>query len=132
MAAMADISVNKADETTPITYSQVAASAGDRTPALWKCTSVGNAPSHNPSATLSSRWNEKKTARRLDFTYAYPQTATAADGSISIVNVLPIQMSAVVPQGMPQTMIDEAIAQAMNLLASTLIKTSLKSGFAPV
>lgn len=132
MAIMADISVKKADETTSITYSQVAASAGDRTPALWKCTSVGNAPAHNPSASLSSRWNEKKTARRLDFTYAYPQTATAADGSVSIVNVLPIALNIVVPQGMPQTTIDEGVAQAMNLLASVLIKSSMKSGFAPV
>lgn len=132
MANMADISVKKADETTSITYSQVAASAGDRTPALWKCTSVGSAPAHNPSASLSSRWNEKKTARRLDFTYAYPQTATAADGSISIVNVLPIELNIVVPQGMPQTTIDEGVAQAMNLLASVLMKSSMKSGFAPV
>jgi len=38
----------------------------------------------------------------------------------------------VVPQGMPQLVIDEAVAQAMNLLASTLVKASLKSGFAPV
>ena len=132
MPNMADISVKKADETTSITYSQVAASAGDRTPALWKCTSVGTAPSHNPSISLSSRWNEKKTARRLDFSYAYPQTATAADGSISVVNVLPIEGSVVVPQGMPQATIDEGVAQAMNLLASALFKSSMKSGFAPV
>lgn len=128
MANMADISVKKADETTSITYSQVAASAGDRTPALWKSTTVGSAPAHNPSASLSSRWNEKKTARRLDFMYSYPQTATAADGSVSIINVLPIEVSVVVPQGMPQTTIDEAIAQAMNLLASALIKTSFREG----
>lgn len=132
MANMADISVKKADGTTSITYSQVAASAGDRTPALWKCTSVGSAPAFNPSASLSSRWNEKKTARRMDFTYAYPQTATAADGSTSIVNILPINVSCVIPQGMPQNIIDEAVAQAMNLLASALIVASLKSGYAPV
>lgn len=131
MPTMADISVKKADETTSITYSQVVASAGDRSPAVWKSTSVGTAPAHNPSLSCASRWNEKRTARRVDFTYAYPQTATAADGSVGVVNVLPIEMSCVVPQGMPQATIDEAVAQAMNLFAATLIKTVCKSGYSP-
>lgn len=131
MPTMADISVKKADETTSITYSQVVASAGDRSPSVWKCTSVGSAPAHNPSLTGVSRWNEKKTARRLEFTYAYPQTATAADGSIGVINIIPIDMAAVIPQGVPQTIIDEAVAQAMNLFASTLVKASCKSGYTP-
>lgn len=131
MPTMADISVKKADETTSITYSQVVASAGDRTSAVWKCTSVGSAPSHNPTLQLASRWNEKKTARRMDAEYAYPQTATASDGSISVINIIPISMTAAIPQGVPQAIIDEACAQAMNLFASALIKNSLKSGYSP-
>lgn len=130
MPNMANISVKKADETTSITYTAVVASAGDRSPAVWKSTSVGTAPGHNPSFSTQSRWNEKKTARRVESNFSYPQTATAADGSISIVNVLPISISAVVPQGMPQSLIDEAIAQCMNLHASLLVKDMYKSGYA--
>lgn len=131
MPNMADISVKKADETTSITYSQVVASAGDRSPAVWKSTSVGTAPAHNPSLSCVSRWNEKKTARRVELSFAYPQTATAADGAVTVVNILPIDCSVVVPQGMPQATIDEAVAQAMNLFASTLIKSVGKSGYSP-
>lgn len=131
MPTMADISVKKADETTSITYSQVVASSGDRSAALWKSLTVGSAPGHNPSFSCVSRWNEKKTARRVELKFSYPQTATAADGSISIVHVLPIECNIVVPQGMTQTAIDEAVAQAMNLLASALIKSVGKTGFSP-
>lgn len=132
MTAMADISVKKADETTSITYTAVVASAGDRTSAIWKSLTVGSAPGHNPSCSMLSRWNDKKTARRVEISYAYPQTAVATDGSVSIVNILPITVAAVVPQGMPQATIDEAVAQAMNLFASVLMKASIKSGYAPV
>lgn len=131
MPTMADISVKKADETTSITYSQVVASAGDRSPAMWKSLTVGSAPAHNPSLTSVSRWNEKKTARRVELTYNYPQTATAADGSINVINIIPIECQAVVPQGIPQATIDEAVAQAMNLFASTLMKSTMKTGYSP-
>lgn len=131
MPSLADISVKKADETTSITYSGVIPSSGDKSPALWRCTSVGSAPGHNPSFKLASNSNSEGTTRRVQFSYAYPQTATATDGSVSVVNVLRLDGSVVIPQGMPQTTIDEGVAQAMNLLASTLVKASCKAGFAP-
>jgi len=131
MPAMADITVKKADEATNITYTAKVASAGDKTPALWRCTSVGSAPGHNPALSLQSRSNGPNTARRLDFSFTYPQTATAADGSIQIVNLLNVNGSVLVPSGMTQTLIDEGVAQCMNLLASTLVKSSCKDGFSP-
>lgn len=131
MASIADITVKKADETTNITYSAKVPSAGDRSPAIWRCTSVGSAPGHNPSLSMTSRSNGDGTARRVEVSYKYPQTATAADGSTQIVNVLPISVSAVIPQGMPQATIDEGVAQCFNLLASALLKGSVKDGFAP-
>jgi hypothetical protein len=131
MAAMADITVKKADEATNIVYAMEVASAGDRAPAIWKSTTVGTAPAHNPGLTLTSRSNADGKVRRVEFSYAYPQTATASDGSISVVNLAQISGSAALPQGMPQADLNEAIAQCMNLLASTLVKTSFKDGYAP-
>jgi hypothetical protein len=40
-------------------------------------------------------------------------------------------MSAVIPQGMPDTDLNEAVSQGLNLLASSLVNGSLKAGFAP-
>jgi hypothetical protein len=131
MAAMANITVKKADETTDIVYTAKVASAGDRTPAVWKSTTVGTAPAHNPSLTLTSRPNGDGKVRRVDYAYAYPQTATASDGSISIVNLYQQSGSAAVPQGMPQLDINEAVAQCNNLLAAALVKQAMKDGYAP-
>lgn len=131
MASMADITVKKADETTNIVYTAKVASAGDRTPAVWKSTTVGTAPAHNPSLSLTSRSNGDGKVRRVEFAFAYPQTAVASDGSISVVNLAQVSGSAAVPQGMPQADLNEAVAQCMNLLASTLVKQAMKDGYAP-
>jgi hypothetical protein len=131
MAAMTDLTVKKADETTNIVYTMKVTSAGDRTPAIWKSTTVGTAPSHNPSFSITSRGNADGKVRRVDFAYAYPQTAVASDGSISVVNIAQISGSAAIPQGMPQLDLNEAVAQCFNLLGQTLVKTVFKDGYAP-
>lgn len=131
MAAMADLTIKKADETTNIVYTGKVASAGDRAPAVWKCTTVGTAPGHNPSLSVTSRSNGDGKVRRVEFAFAYPQTATASDGSISIVNLFQCSGSAALPQGMPQADLNEAVAQCMNALASTLVKQAFKDGYAP-
>jgi hypothetical protein len=128
---MADLTVKKADETTNIVYTQKVASAGDRTPAIWKSTTVGTAPAHNPSLSLTSRSNADGKVRRLDYAYSYPQTAVASDGSISVVNLFQSSGSTAVPQGMPQADVNEAVAQLFNCLSQALIKTAHKDGYAP-
>jgi hypothetical protein len=131
MAAMADITVKKADETTNIVYTGKVASAGDRTAAVWKSETVGTAPAHNPSFSLTSRSNGDGKVRRVEHAGAYPQTATAADGSVTVVNIAQGSGSFAIPQGMPQTDINEFVAQYCNMLASVLIKASIKAGYAP-
>lgn len=131
MPNMADIIVKKADETTNITYSQFVPSAGDKSAALWKSTTVGSAPGFNPSLRCESSFNGPGTARRVNLRYAYPYTVTGGDGTVTIQDTFRFDGTAVVPQGMPQATIDEAAAQAMNLLASVLIKQCLKSGYSP-
>jgi hypothetical protein len=128
---MADLTVKKADETTNIVYTAKVASSGDRTPAVWKSTTVGTAPAHNPGLTLTSRSNADGKVRRLEYAFQYPQTAVASDGSISVVNLFQSSGSTVVPQGMPQTDVNEAVAQLFNCLASALVKTAHKDGYAP-
>jgi hypothetical protein len=131
MAAMADLTVKKADETTNIVFAQKVPSAGDRTPAVWKSTTVGTAPAHQPSFSLTSRNNADGKVRRVEYAFAYPQTAVASDGSISVVNLFQGSGSYAVPQGMPQADLNEAVAQCNNILASALVKQSIKDGYAP-
>lgn len=132
MATMADITIKKNDGTTDITYSAKVASAGDNTSAVWKSTTVGTAPAHNPTIAMSTRSNGPNTARRVDVKFVYPHTVTGTDGSVSIDNQAIFTGSFVLPQGMPQADINEAVSQCYNLLYASLIKTASKDGYAPV
>lgn len=131
MPQMANITVKKNDGTTDVVYSQVVPSAGDKSPAIWKNNTVGTAASHRPELKLMSRDNGVGTARRVEGTFVYPTLVTGTDGKVSVADRLPITLSAVVPKGMPDSDVNEAISQCVNLFASVLLKDSMKSGYAP-
>lgn len=132
MPSMANITVKKNDGTTDIVWTGVCPSSGDGVPAIWRSETVGSAPAHFPMLELRSRYNGQKTARRMDVNYVYPEIATDSTTSlVSVVNRIPFQLTAAIPQGVPATVIAEAVSQFANLLASTLLKDSFKSGFSP-
>jgi hypothetical protein len=56
---------------------------------------------------------------------------TGSDGKVNVADRLIIEVSAVVPQGMADTDVNEAVSQGLNLYAATLFKDSVKTGFAP-
>jgi hypothetical protein len=128
---MADITVKKNDGTTNITYTQCVPSAGDKSPAIWRSNTVGTAAAHHPEMRMTSRANGPGTARRVEIHFSYPSLVTGSDGKVSISDRAIVDMSAVIPQGMPDTDLNEAVSQGLNLLASSLVNGSLKAGFAP-
>jgi len=111
MPTMANITVKKSDGTTDVTFSALQGSSGDGVAAVWRCESVGTAAGHKPSVTMTSRWNGPRTARRVDASFMYPQIATdTATGLTSVVNKVPVTISAVVPVAVPDTVVAESIA----------------------
>jgi len=129
---MANIVIKKADGTTDITYTAVVPSAGDSSPAIWQCQSVGTAAMHYPSLEVKSRWNGQKTARRVDFVYVYPQIATDTTTSLtSVVNRMVLNGSFLVPTAVPTATAAEWAAQGPNLLASALLKSVWNPGYSP-
>lgn len=131
MPDMADITVKKNDGTTNITFTKMVASAGDKAPAIWRSTTVGTAAGHQPELRMTSRSNGPGTARRVDIHFSYPSTAVGSDGKTNIIERGVFDMSAVVPLGMPTADLNEYVSQGLNLLASTLVNSSMKAGFAP-
>jgi hypothetical protein len=132
MPALADIIVKKADGTTNITYTGVVPSAGDKTPAVWRSNSVGAAIGQRPEFRMVTSPNGDNSARRFVCNYSFPSLYT--DTSTSRVNVaqrLNFTVSGVVPVDMPDTDISEAISQGFNLVASALVVSSAKAGYAP-
>lgn len=131
MPQMANITVKKNDGITDVIYTAVVPSAGDKTPAIWRNNTVGTAISHRPEVRVTSRDNGTNAARRVDVLAVYPTTATGSDGRINVVDKAILNASFLVPKGMLEADVNEAVSQTLNLLASTLIKDTVKSGYAP-
>lgn len=133
MASIADITVKKNDGTTDIVYAAKVPSSGDTVNALWR--SDANAAPYaglKPEFKLSSRWNADKTARRLDFVGTYHSYSTSTDSGISSkIGTIVFTGSMAIPQSLPAADINEGVAQLTNIIVSSLIRTSLKDGFAP-
>lgn len=131
MPNMASVTVKKNDGTTDVVYTAVVPSAGDKTPAIWKNQTVGTANSHRPELKLQSRDNGTNTARRVEGVLTYPYLTVDTQGKTNVADKVILNVSAVVPKGMPDTDVNEAVSQGFNLFAATLLKDSFKTGYAP-
>lgn len=128
---MADIVIKKADGVTNVTYSQITASAGDRSPALWRNNTSATLRGNRATLSLESHPNGPNTARRVTGKHLYP-VVRMVDGQETVVAVVPTDCGTVLPQGLTDAEITEAIEQALNLFAATLIRQSIALGYAPV
>lgn len=131
MPNMAAITVKKNDGTTDQVWTNVQASGGDKSPAIWRNTSAGTAAAFHPEMRMTSRPNGDGTIRRIEGSIDWKQSATGTDGIVRKVNVGLFSFNVVVPQGMPAAEVNEFASQATNLIASVLFKDCVKSGFAP-
>jgi len=131
MPTMAAITIKKFDGVTDQIWTNVQASGGDKSPAIWRNQSVGTAPAFMPEARLTSRPNADNTVRRLEGVIDWKQTAVGTDGVTRKINVGYLKIEAVVPQGMATADLNEFTAQSCNFVGSSLWKLSLKDGFAP-
>lgn len=131
MPQIANITVKKNDGVTDVIYTAVVPSAGDKSPAIWRNQTVGSAAGHQPQVSMMSRANGLGTARRVEATGSYGNLVTGSDGKISVSDRVVMTLSAVVPLSMPTTDVNEAVSQLLNVFASTLVKDSVKTGFAP-
>lgn len=131
MPSLADITVKKNDGTTDIVYTGVAPSSGDNTPAVWKSQTIGTAGAHQPEFRLTSREANQGSKRALRSTFVYPQIATDSTTSItSVVNRAMASTDWTMPKDMTATDVNEFVSQYANLLASTLLKSCVKAGYA--
>jgi hypothetical protein len=131
MPQIANITIKKNDGTTDVVYTAVVPSAGDKSPAVWRNLTVGTAAGHRPELRLTSRANGTGTARRMDGSFSYPALVTDTTGKTQVADRFNMQVTGVIPLGMPDADLNEAVAQALNIFAATLLKDSFKTGYAP-
>lgn len=127
---MADIIVKKNDGTTDITFSALMPSAGDKTPARWSSLTPSTKSSLRPTFQMSSRYNAGATARHVTSVGKYPSFVTVSSVDTLLGNCI-FTVDAVVPAQIPDSDINEAIAQFTNMVKSTLLQSCLKQGYAP-
>lgn len=136
MPSMANLTVKKYDGTTDIVYDELSASGGEGSPAVWRQDT--GAPAGLPVGLrklfkLWTTWNGPKTARQTKFDFVAPYAVQ--DSTTTLYSAKDrVVMSGIitVPQGMPADQINEAVYQACNLVAATLVKQAAASGYAPV
>lgn len=132
MPAAANLTVKKNDGTTDITYTVLAASGGDKSPAVFRSTSAPGTGGQQPSLQVSSRANGDGTARRVDMTFVYPSTYTdSSTGLTQIRSKMVAQVSVAVPLDIVSADANEAGAQFAHLLNSALMVSVLQGGYAP-
>ncbi|DAD51084.1 coat protein [ssRNA phage SRR7976299_11] len=130
MPQIANITIKKNDGTTDIVYTAQAPSSGDGSPAVWKATTVGSAPAHQPEYRLTGREASKGQKRALRSTFVYPQIATnSTTGITSVVDKALAATDWVFSKGMSQADINEFVSQYANMLVSTLVKDCVKAGY---
>jgi hypothetical protein len=132
---MANITVKKNDGTTDIVYDAISGSGGDSSPAVWRqdTGAVAGLPvGLRPVFVLQTKWNGPKTARQVIYKITRPyatQDSTTTLYSSKDSTVFSGTMT--VPQGIPSSEINEAVAQAFNLVAASLTKSAAQAGYAP-
>lgn len=129
MPAISNIVVKKFDGTTDITYTALAGATGD-TPALFRANSVSTIPAHCPTFRISSKANPNGTTRIMKYEYDMPIVQDVA-GVPTVVGHLIGNGNIPVLQNADWNQVREGVAQQLNLLASSLYKSSIMEGFAP-
>lgn len=132
MPTAANITVKKADNTTDQVWTLVAASGGDKTPAAWRNESATGTIGQRPTFLCSSRWSGDRQSRRLDMKGSFPSVYTDTNSGLTQVRATAVMnASLVVPVTMLDADISEFAAQIANLMASTLLKSAVTTGYAP-
>lgn len=135
MPSMASITVKKADGTTDITYDQITAAGGDAVPAVWRQdtgASAGLPVGLRASLKVSSKWNGPKTARQVMYEFVLPYAVQDSTTTLYTAKDRVVASGVItLPQAIPAATLNESV-QLVNLLSSTLIKSVLQAGYAPV
>lgn len=128
MPQLASITV-KNSSNADVVYEGVVASSGDKSPAIWR-SPTATAPAFRPQLKVVSQSNAQGNTRVLTGDFRFPVTATAADGSTKLVDLPRMEIRVYDPQAVNQDILDNFIAQGLNLFSSALFREMAKTGYA--
>lgn len=130
MATVADIIVKKADGTTNITYTAIAGSAGDKSPAVYRSETSATMRSNRDVVTLTCQDNGPKTARRTSAKAVMP-VARVVNTVETVTDKVIGDISILVPNALTDAEINEKVEQLLNMFACPVFRAAFKAGLAP-
>lgn len=128
---MGNLTIKKADGTTDVTFTMIAASAGDNSPALYRSVTTGVAPNRQDSLEVTGRWNQANTVRRVNQKFIRSYNVTDVNSVETQASKVTVEITVAAPQNVPQSAVDEAVAQSANLYKHAEIQAACKAGYAP-
>lgn len=131
MANIANIVVKKTDGTTDVTFTAIAGAASDGVAATWQNIASSTIRQFRSGLSMRAKMNGTKTARRVDIQAVFP-VVRAVNTVDTLIGRIPVDFSVPVPEWATDAEVNEAIDQSINLLASTFLRTQIKSGLSPV
>lgn len=130
MPTLANISVLKADNATSVVYAAMTPATPD-TPAVFQAPPLGLTAATKPEFRIGqTRRPDGSYKVTQSFMYPYHVTDTTT-GVTSVVGRVMVTRRVEATNGIPQSVIDEAVAQSANLSDSALPIECDKSGFGP-
>lgn len=131
MAAIADlVAVNAAGANVTFVALQ---GANGQAPAIWRADSLGGSPNLRPRFEFLTRPSGGKDARKAQLHLYVPWTSTnTTTGITSVVAQVPFHVDITLPTAVPDSTMADAVAFFASLMGQTLVKNSVKGGYAPV
>lgn len=129
MPTMANITVKDAAN-VDVVYSAATASAGDRSPAVWRANALSAIIGNRPRFQLVTRDNSKQNGRVFEASFSFPVVETI-NGVLTVTAKVPLQISGTLPTNVSSVFVNDAFVQFGNLLVSALIRSAASEGYAP-
>lgn len=129
MPSMANITVKNAAN-TDVVYSAKVPSAGDRSPARWTADAASPIIGFRPVFEMATRSNGQGNGRICEFNFVLPITKSV-NGDTVLAAKVPFKGAFTLPTNADAALAADAYVQAVNLLASSLIKEAVTSGYSP-
>lgn len=130
MAAIANITIKKADGTTDVVYTALTGAPGDGTPAKWRNEDVSLPIGQRANLTAITKNNGRENARQVLLRVRRPVVRTVNSVPV-LIGTIPFEINATLGEQYTQAEIDEAVAQALNFAAVVAIRDVFKTGYAP-
>lgn len=129
MPNMANIVVKAANGTTDVTYVALNASSGDRGTAYWRYEAQSTIAANRATIQTICKPAKNNTQRVTEVLFQYPEEVTNTTTNVKSVRLRDVgSVAFTICEDALSTTNDEAAAQFLNLLSSSLVKSILLSG----